>query len=347
MVGGVAAARGVAAAAARSRANSQRFVPSKAGPVPALALITMSKPRYHPPSVQTWMLGSKCVDDQFLLAPTPEARLLMMLSLAKVQQAHDIEIVAFVFMANHFHLIVRVRGARLAEVMRDFKSGLAKEMNKILGRRGTFWMERYDDDALLDDAAVATKLHYLHANPLRAGLVERIEDFPGVSSWEAHAKGLDALTETYFDEAAWREAGGDEGAREAFTRTATVKIGRPPSWDGMSARERRRATNACVAEMRAEERSMAAERERARRTVPSTSSMVTRDPRSRPKHPKRAPKRKWASGTPEQIAAFREAYREMFVVYRAASLRFRETGILGPFPAGTYPPRIMHPLVEV
>ncbi len=293
------------------------------------------------------MVGSKCVDDQFHLAPTPEARMLIMLFLAKMQELHDVEIIGFVFMGNHFHLIVRLRGTRLAEVMQNFKAGLAKAMNKVLGRRGTFWMERYDDDALLDDAAIATKLHYLHANPLRAHLVERIEDFPGVSSWQAYAKNLDSLTETYFDEAAWRQAGSHEAERADFTRTATVKIGRPPSWHGLSVRERRAATNACVATMRREERTMAAERERARTTVPSPSSIVTRDPRSRPQRPKRAPKRKWASGTPEQVAAFREAYREMLVVYRAASLRFRETGVLGPFPEGTYPPRIMHPLIVV
>lgn len=306
----------------------------------------MSKPRFHPPRVQTWMVGSKCVDDQFLLAPTAKLRLLAMLFLAKVQERYGVELVAFVFMGNHFHMILRIKNARLSAVMQTFKSGLAKAVNELLGRRGTVWMERYDDDALLDDAAVATKVHYTHANPLRSHLVARAEDYPGLSSWEAYAKDLDALTETFFDEDAWREAGADDATRAKFTTTVTVRVGRPPSWDGLSPRERRRATNACIAAMRAEERTIELEREQTRTTVPSVASIVRTNPRSRPKRPKRAPKRKWASGTDELVREFRAAYREMLVAYRIASARFRETGILGPFPAGTYPPRIAYPLLE-
>ena len=306
----------------------------------------MSKPRFHPPGVQTWMVGSKCADDQFLLAPTPKLRLLAMLFMAKVQELYGVEIVAFVFMGNHFHMILRIKNARLPAVMQTFKSGLAKAVNRLLGRRGTVWMERYDDDALLDDAAVATKVHYTHANPLRAQLVARAEDYPGLSSWEAYARDLDSLTETFFDEEAWREAGADDSKRPAFTTSVTVKVGRPPSWDGLSPRERRAATNACIAAMRAEERQLDIERAQARTTLPPVSSIVEKNPRSRAKRPKRARKRKWASGTPEQVNEFRDAYREMLLAYRVASASFRATGILGPFPAGTYPPRIQYPLLE-
>ena len=72
------------------------------------------------------------------------------------------------------------------------------------------------------------------ANPLRAGLVERCEDYPGVSSFHAYLTGTDSISTTYFDEDGWRAAGADTEARERFTHTATVPIGRPPSWEGMN-----------------------------------------------------------------------------------------------------------------
>ena len=132
----------------------------------------MSNPRYHPRSVRLWKLSSKCVDDQFLLAPTEEVYTLVMLFLAKMQELYDVELVAFVFMGNHFHIIVRLNEDRLPDIMRDFKGGLAKALNELHGRRGALWMERYDDDAVLDDDAAGTAVDYFHANPVRALLVQ-------------------------------------------------------------------------------------------------------------------------------------------------------------------------------
>jgi REP element-mobilizing transposase RayT len=307
----------------------------------------MSSPQYHPPHVRLWKLSSKCVDDQFLLAPSADVYTLVFLFLAKMQELYDVEVMAVVFMGNHFHILVRLHEDRLPDIMRDFKGGLAKALNKLHGRRGAFWMERYDDDAVLDDAAAETAVHYFHANPVRAHLVEKADDYPGVSSWKAYAQNLDAMSHTFFDERAWRKAGSPEALRALFMKTVTVRVSRPPSWDGLSPLERRPKTRAAIANMRDEERRAAAERERNGTSVPPVASVTEREPRSRPKHP--APKRrkrKWASGTPEQVKRFHDAYRQMLPAYQAASLQFRQTGTMPPFPAGTYPPRIMHAFVE-
>ena len=122
--------------------------------------LVMSQPRYHPRHVRLWKIGSKCVDDQFLLTPTPALCTLVCLFLAKMQELYDVKVVGVVFMGNHFHLLLMVYEDRLPDVMRDFKGGLAKAVNALLGRRGALWMERYDDDAVLDDAAAETALHY-------------------------------------------------------------------------------------------------------------------------------------------------------------------------------------------
>lgn len=307
----------------------------------------MTKPRFHPPSIRVWKVSSKCVDDQFLLVPTEEVRTLVMLFLAKMQELYDVEIYACVFMGNHFHLLLGLREDRLPEIMRDFKSGLARALNRLYGRRGVLWMERYDDEAVLNDEAVETAIHYFHANPVRAHIVERADDYLGVSSWRAYADDVDVIRHTYFDETQWRGAGADESRRALFVRSIEVKIGRPPHWEGLSPSERRAKVAAMRANMREEERLAAADRAQSGRGVPTAEELVAIEPRSRPKRPKeKQPKRKMASGTDEQVREFHAAYRQMIPVYRIASLRYRETGILQPFPAGTYPPRIMYAFVE-
>ncbi len=309
--------------------------------------LVMSKPRYHPRSVRVWKIGSKCVDDQFLLTPTPEVKTLVYLFLAKMMELYDVELVGFVFMGNHFHILVRLNEDRLPDIMRDFKGGLAKALNALLGRHGALWMKRYDDDAVLSDDAGDTGLHYLHANPVRAHLCAKADDYVGVSSWKAYVDDVDTLSHTYFDDEGWRRAGAMESLRALYSKTVTLKISRPTSWEGLSREGRRAKRRALIAEMRAEERRAAAEREQSGIPLPSEEAIVKRDPRSRPRNPKpKKPKRKWASGTDEQVRRFREAYRLMLPVYRCASAAFRETGVMPAFPAGTYPPRIMYAFVE-
>jgi hypothetical protein len=231
--------------------------------------------------------------------------------------------------------------------MRDFKGGLAKALNRLHGRRGALWMERYDDDAVLNDDAADAAVHYFHANPVRAHVVERAEDYTGVSSWKAYAEDLDSLTHTYLDEKRWRRAGAMESLRGLYMKTATVRVSRPPSWEGLSRAARRAKVRGLIADMREEERRAAAERAIERTSVPSPEEVAKRDPRSRPRRPKeKRPKRKWASGTEEQVRQFREAYEQMLPVYRKASLEMRQSGTMPAFPAGTYPPRIMYAFVE-
>jgi REP element-mobilizing transposase RayT len=59
-----------------------------------------------------------------------------------------VELVAFVFMGNHFHILVRLHEDQLPDIMRDFKGGVAKALNRLHGRRGALWMEELVIDAL-------------------------------------------------------------------------------------------------------------------------------------------------------------------------------------------------------
>ncbi len=308
----------------------------------------MSKPRFHPPSCREYAVVSKCVDDQFLLAPTDRSALVVAQALQLAQERHpDVEILAVMVMGNHLHLVLRVHRASHSSFLQLALSQIATRMNKLLGRRGAFWLRRYDDVALLDDAATLTNIHYTHANPVRAHLVERAVEWPGLSSYEAMTSGRERLDAEWLDEVAWREAGALESERDDFVERASVRLGRPTAWDGLSPDELLVARRAMRANMREEESAMAQDRSRRNTAVPTPASLAKKDPRSRPECPKRAPKRKWASGADELVAAHRTAYGQMLGPYYRASRQFRDTGVMCPFPVGTYPPRIARPFEDL
>jgi REP element-mobilizing transposase RayT len=74
-------------------------------------------------------------------------------------------------MPNHVHVVARIFPThQLAEVLHSWKSYTAKEANRILGIRGSFWQREYYDHLLRDDAEFERAVKYVVENPVKAGL---------------------------------------------------------------------------------------------------------------------------------------------------------------------------------
>lgn len=89
---------------------------------------------------------------------------------------------AWVVMPDHLHWLVELRGHSLAALMRRVKGRSARALNARLGRQGPVWQAGYHDRALRQEEELQDLARYVVANPLRAGLVRRIGDYP---LWDA------------------------------------------------------------------------------------------------------------------------------------------------------------------
>ncbi|HBX56836.1 REP-associated tyrosine transposase [Pseudomonas sp. UBA2684] len=104
---------------------------------------------------------------------------------AELRAAHEqgrVCSLAWVVMPDHLHWLVTLEGHSLDAVMRQIKSNSARRINRQLGRAGALWQDGYHDRALRKDADLQAAARYIVANPLRAGLVERVGDYP---LWDA------------------------------------------------------------------------------------------------------------------------------------------------------------------
>lgn len=81
-------------------------------------------------------------------------------------------------MPDHVHLLLQLGRARLSEVVGRLKGRSAAQLNRKIGRSGRFWEPGFHDHALRRDENVRQAARYIVANPLRAGLVERLGDYP-------------------------------------------------------------------------------------------------------------------------------------------------------------------------
>ena len=86
---------------------------------------------------------------------------------------------AWVLMPDHAHLLLQL-GSRepLARVANRLKSASARKTNAVRGKTGALWSPGYYDHAMRVDEDLRTTAEYILANPVRAGLVERIEEYP-------------------------------------------------------------------------------------------------------------------------------------------------------------------------
>jgi REP element-mobilizing transposase RayT len=100
-----------------------------------------------------------------------------------LHDAQELESLAWVLMPDHLHWLVQLgRTLGLPDVMRRLKARSTRAINRSLGRSGPIWQRAYYDHALRREEELRTVARYIVANPLRAGLVRRLGEYP---LWDA------------------------------------------------------------------------------------------------------------------------------------------------------------------
>jgi putative transposase len=89
---------------------------------------------------------------------------------------------AWVVMPDHFHWLIELRNGSLSELMQRIKSLSAKAVNLRLNNKISLWQRGFHDRALRREVDLVFMARYVVANPLRAGLVKRLGDYP---LWDA------------------------------------------------------------------------------------------------------------------------------------------------------------------
>jgi REP element-mobilizing transposase RayT len=89
---------------------------------------------------------------------------------------------AWVVMPDHLHWLVDLKNVTLGTLMRYFKARSSHELHKVGLRSTPVWQAGYHDRALRKEEDVVMVARYIIANPLRAGLVDRVGSYP---HWDA------------------------------------------------------------------------------------------------------------------------------------------------------------------
>lgn len=130
---------------------------------------------------QTYMVSRRCSERRFFLKPTKATNWILHYAFGLVLDRYDVTALALTIEANHYHLILVDPEGQLDEFMRDLDQLIARSFNAHYGRGENFWSPgSYSSVEIPDEETLIRKLVYVITNPVKDGLVERPEHWPGI-----------------------------------------------------------------------------------------------------------------------------------------------------------------------
>lgn len=104
---------------------------------------------------------------------------LVVAEMRRLDESAEVDSLAWVVMPDHVHWLLSLgEYANLSVVVKSLKARSAMAINRALGVEGSVWQRAFHDHALRRDEDILTLARYVISNPLRAGLVNSVGDYP-------------------------------------------------------------------------------------------------------------------------------------------------------------------------
>lgn len=95
------------------------------------------------------------------------------LSVHHVRQHVPFDLLAWVILADHFHVVIWSTEGAISDIVRRIKQKFAGLYRSRHGQvRGRLWQHRFWDHVIRDEEDLNRHLDYIHINPLKHGLAD-------------------------------------------------------------------------------------------------------------------------------------------------------------------------------
>jgi hypothetical protein len=256
-----------------------------------------------------------------------------------------LEIYAFIFLSNHWHMLCKDNKGTLAAFMCYFQANVAKAINRELGRRGRFWSREYDDVIVDGDDEFWNRYAYTVGNAVKAGLVDEARHWIGGCSLDAALSNSEFCFEmtnrTRLHNATRR---GQKVDPSKFIETWSFELSTPPMMADKSTAEIKNKIKETLKSAEEEYRG-------ARENKPplGVAKVLRQNPTDRPKNPSFRPRIRVFSLDKDRRKALLDGYRTFVGGYKKTLEDYRKaaakrTDSKTEWPHGSYPPSCWHPI---
>jgi len=107
--------------------------------------------------------------------------------MAKSQENNPVQICHFIWMPNHYHLLLAGRAKAISDFICQMQSETAKMVKRLTPQYdGKVWASRFHEQRLCTEEDVLSTINYIYSNPVKAGLVSNISEWTGFSSYNMY-----------------------------------------------------------------------------------------------------------------------------------------------------------------
>jgi REP element-mobilizing transposase RayT len=270
----------------------------------------MTLPRQVVPG-RDYMITRRCSERRFFLRPDEDTNNAFLYCLVLAAIRAKVEVTFSEAMSNHHHTGIHDTDGNFPTFTEHFHGLLARCQNARLGRFENFWSSEPTSVVhMVESDDILNKMVYAFTNPTAADLVESVEEWPGVTTFQATLSGghITATRPKHF----FRE---DSGMPEVVS----LQIARPHGFEDLTQTE---WANLVTERVRAKEADHRLRRADKGITVPGRAKILEQNPFHSPEShaprfqmsPRVAARNKWARiETLLRNRDFIEKYRDAFL----------------------------------
>lgn len=143
--------------------------------------------RYYVPNAIVFI--TQVVERRSPIFQNPQHLELLLTIIREAKERYPFCMLAYAFLPDHFHLLLKPKPPTThTQIMHSIKPNFTKAYKQRIGILGPmkFWQKRYWDHVIRHEAEFATRLDYIHFNPVKHRLVHRPEQWPysSYSAWQ-------------------------------------------------------------------------------------------------------------------------------------------------------------------
>ncbi len=97
--------------------------------------------------------------------------------LEELSERFNVDVYAYVLMGNHYHLLLKTIDANLSRAMQWFGTSFTRKFNLNNGHSGHLFQGRFKSIIVENEAYLLRLSCYIHRNPLRAEIVQRLAEY--------------------------------------------------------------------------------------------------------------------------------------------------------------------------
>ena len=211
----------------------------------------MTLPRQVVPGCD-YMITRRCSERRFFLRPDKETNNAFIYCLALAAKRANVDVTFCVAMSNHHHTGIHDPEGNFPVFTEHFHGLLARCQNAHLGHFENFWSsEPTSVVRLVEPNDILDKMTYAFTNPAAADLVDTIEGWPGVTTFQATISGalITATRPKHF----FRDDGG-------MPEIVSLAIARPHGFESLEQSEWSHLVTECIRTKEAEHRQRRADK---------------------------------------------------------------------------------------